>query len=439
MDSSYISTLFDLIASPYGLLGIVMLLLILERAKKSPRLAWLLFSVCCFAASLGKYEDEWIKQPPPLVFPLEQLRETGRPLTIILLTLLLLLGLQTRNGWRRLLIPQPIQYLIMVQAAIFLKTAIYGDIGFALQAALTFGAVVQMVRLGPARWLQDGYNFYLGVWAIAMVGVIFTFANAYQGVFNMQALAFVQGRFQGTTANAQHAAVLLAGTIPCFMFIIESHKKWNLFKVFWIANLCLVSYFLFLTGSRTGAIMGVASILFFYRQKVGTLIRLGLFAGIVLSLFLPFLAPDLLTSASVNNRYLSGGNTREGAWTGMWNSFISYPLFGAPLEGGRLGFGENSWLAAGSTTGLMGFIPLVMMGLGCLRIMFQLNSLSNRKPGYFLHTSTIISGLACFISGSFTEAVFLGNLTFPVMALLMYLSLGKYLIDVDYVESQTLL
>ncbi|MFN6471286.1 MAG: O-antigen ligase family protein [Nostoc sp. SerVER01] len=440
MNSDPISKLLDLILSPYGILGIVIGLFILDKATRSRRLAWLLFAFCCYATSLGKYQDEWITEPPPLVFPLQQLRDMGRPVTIVLLILLIILGMQTRNGWRRIIIPQPVYYLIAFQVAVFFKVLIYGDVAFALLAIITFGAIVLMFKLGPSRWLQDEHNFRLGVWSLAMAGVIFAIGCAYQGRFNMSAMTFVQGRFLGTTGNSQHAAALLAGTVPCFMFLIESRKKWDWIKALWIALLLVVAYFLFLTASRTGAIMGISSILFFYRNRAGSLLRLGLFVGVLLGVIFWFISPEAITeSTPASNRFISGANTREGAWSGMWNGFMSNPFFGSPLYGGRLVFGENSWLAAGDTTGLIGFIPIVMMGLGCLKMMFELHKLSNRKPNYFLHSSTVIAGLAGLLVGSFSEAILLGNLSFPVFSLLMYLSLGKYLLDLDRMEKKYLL
>ncbi|MBG1271576.1 O-antigen ligase family protein [Nostoc sp. WHI] len=441
MSADYISKVFELIFSPYGLIGIIIAIVVLNKATHSPRVAWLLFSVCCYIASLGKFQDEWIQEPPPLVFPLQQLRDMGRPLTIVLLGLLLILALQTKNGWRRILVPEPIKYLIAVQTVILFKILIYGNSEFALQAAFSFGAVVLTMKLGPSKWLQNENNFHLGVWSIAIVGVIFTVACSYQGAINMYAMTFNQGRFLGTTGNPIHASILLSIIIPCLIFLIESRRRWDLIKLFWIAFLFVHAYFLFLTGSRTGMIMGITSILLFYRNRVGMLLRFGLLIGLILVIVLSFINQDSGTTnyALLSDRFVSGGNTREGAWQGMWNGFMSNPCFGKPLSGERLVFGESSWLATADTTGVVGLIPLIMMGLGCLKMMFHLHKLSFRKPHHFLHTSTIISGLSSLLIGSFGEPFLLGNLSFPVMSLMIYLSLGQYLLDVDKIEKKYLL
>lgn len=434
MATNQFDHLLELIFSFYGLLGIVSGLLVVIVAKRSRPVAWLLFSLYCFAASLSKYADQWILEPPSLVFPLQQLREIGRPLTIILLGLLLILGQQTPSSWRQVLIPRPVYYLMVVQGVIFYKTLYYGDVVFALQAALTFGAVVLMVRNGPSRWLQDEDNFHMGVLSLAMVGIIFTVACTYQGIFNMQAMIVVQGRFNGTAGNAIHASVLLSAIVPCLIFLIEHCKKWNCVKIAYISILFIMTYFLFLTGSRTGFIMAITSVFLFYRNRGSMLLRFVIIAGLAFAVIITNISPEAVSSLSpLSDRYMSGENTRQGVWSGMWNSFVENPFFGYPLseKGGRLAFGESSWLGIASATGLPGLIPLVMMGWECLKMMLQLHKLSDRKPKYFLHASTIIAGLSSLLIGSFGEAIFLGTLTFPVITLLLYVSLGKFLLDLD--------
>ncbi|MEA5596120.1 O-antigen ligase family protein [Rivularia sp. UHCC 0363] len=438
MSSNFINKLADIIASPLGLVGIIIGLLIVYQAGRSRRLAWFLFTICCFAASLSKFQDQFTTEVPALVFPLQQIRDMGRPLTIIFLGLILMLGLKKQHGWRRMFLASPIKYLLLVQGIIFIKTLAYGSISFAFLAFLTFGAVVLMLCLGPSRWLQDEQNFRLGVWSLAMVGVIFIITNSYQAAINIYPITFVHGRLLGTTGNPQHAAVLLAATVPCFMFLIESQKQWSWAKVCWITGLVFIMLGLFLTGSRTGAIMGVVSILFFYRQRGGAMLRLGLFAAIVLAIILPFLSPDgsiLGTdSTALAGRFASTANSRGQVWSAMWNGFMNNIFFGASLDGDRLGYGENSWLAAGASLGLVGFIPLVMFGVECIKMMLRLNKISARKPIYSLQCNTVIAGLISLLVGSIFEAFLLGNLTFSLMALLMYLSLGKYLVDIAFTQ-----
>jgi|GEM_PF-1476956 len=442
MNKTFIDQLLDFISTPFGLVGITIGVLMVAKAGRDRPTAWLLFSICCFASSLNTYTDFWIKVAPPLIFPLQQIRANGRPLAIVLLILLIFLALQTQNNWRQRILPKAIDYLMVVQFAIFAKTLLYGSQEFALISALTFGGIILMFKLGLGRWMSDDENFHLAVKSIAVAGLIFVVINGIQFLVNRQPITFVQGRFLGTTGNPQHAGVLLAATIPCLMFLIQKLPRWNFAKFLWAATLLVSIYFLLLSGSRTGLIMGGVSILLFYRNNGGAWFRIVLFLAISAALILPFLGADSLSSsstgidASISDRFTSTNNTRAGAWSGMWKGFMNNIIFGTPLEqGGRFGFGENSWLAAGANLGLIGFIPMVMMGWESVKMIWQLNQLSNRNSYYFFQSSTVIAGLGSMLIGSFFEGFLLGNITFSLIAFLTYLVMGAYLIEVDRVRT----
>ena len=189
--------------------------------------------------------------------------------------------------------------------------------------------------------------------------------------------------------------------------------------------------------------MGVVSILFFYRQKGGNMLYFGLFAAILLAVMLPLLGQDASISTTdstdVASRFASTENTRAVVWSAMWKGFMNYVVFGVPLRGDRLGYGENSWLAAGASLGLVGLIPLLMFGVECIRMMLRLNQICTVKPIYSLQCNTVIAALISLMIGSIFEAFLLGNLTFALMALLMYLSLGQYLIEFYFREKKYVL
>lgn len=431
----FVTQLLNVVFSLPGLIGLALGLVLVVQANRSPRLAWLLFSLCCFAASLGKFRDEFVLEPPPLVFPLQQLRDNGRPLAIVLLALVFMVGQKAQNGWRQQLVPQAVRYLFVVQIVVLIKTLLYGDPEFAILAILTFGFVVYTVKLGPSRWLQNDEAFRLAVWSIAMVAIIFMLVNAYQALFDRHPITFVQGRFLGTTGNPLHATVLLASTVPCFVFMIESSPKWLWNKIFWIFGLLCTVYALFLTGSRTGVLMSAISILFFYRQKPTALLRLGLVIGVALIIILPTIGIDISSldaaDPAVADRFTSTDNTRAGPWAAMWRAFTTYPVFGAPLRGSRIIYGENSWLGAGANLGIMGLFPLILFGVSCMQTIVKISQLSKRNPSYFLQASTVVAGLTSLLIGSIFEAFLLGNLSFALLVLLTYLLLGQYLMEVD--------
>ena len=429
MTSSFIQQLLDAISSPVVLLGILVGFVVIDLAQTSRPLAWLLFSFCCFTATLGRMETEWVGQAPPLVFPLEQIRALGRPLTILLLASLLLISFLTR-GAKSIEIPRPTIYLAAVQVLILLKTAMYGSAGFAAMAGTTFGAVVLMMAMGPARWLTEKDNFYFGVRSLAIVGVIFIVLNLYQAIHSVGPITFPHGRLIGTTSNAQLAALILALTIPGFLYLIECRTVWGVHKISWLVGLALVLLALVLTASRTGALMTVVSFLVFYRRRLGKLFVYALGLIIVASVALPFVFQSLgVESSSAHEMYVARGNTRAGSWSFMLETFLANPLFGAPPEGERLVYGENSWLATAAALGLVGFVPLFLFGYECVKMMLRLTAASRTQQTFALQIDTVVAGLAALLIGSLLEAFLLGSLTFPIFALLLHVSLGTYLVN----------
>jgi hypothetical protein len=438
----YLDNFLDFLASPYGLVGFLLSLFILTRTHETyRRLHWFLFALCGFAASLIKYTDPWEREVPALAFPLEQLRNMGRPLAIFILGLLLLVALRSYRGWRSRTLPNPVPYLIVVQIIIVLKTLQYGSIAFALLTVITFGAVILMITKGPSRWLQDERNFQLGVWSIALVGIIFAIANLYQASINIYSIMFLHGLFWGTTGNPQHAATLLTTTVPCCLFFIQKPHQSSQIKWFWLTFLILAGFTIILTGSRTGVLSSIIAILLFYRYRGGQFLRLGLTIAIILLVVGSFL-PSEPTVVKVGptsiessfDQITSSVDTRTHVWQAQWRTFMNHPILGAPLRGERFRYGESSWLGTAAALGLVGFIPLVLFGVESLKMMFQLDRLVARKPQYYLHCSVVIAGIGCLLAGSFTEAYLLGNITFPLLALLLYQALGTYLLDLDRKE-----
>jgi hypothetical protein len=428
MNTTYITQLLNFLGTPYGIILVAAGIVLIVQASRSRKMGWLLFSLCCFAASLNKLRDEWTLEPPALVFPLQQIRNVGRPLAIVLLIALAIVALSTRNSWRRKIFPKPIDYLIVVQALIMCKTLLYGSIEFAILSAMTFGGIIFVLKHGPGQWLNNDDNFKLAARSIAIVGSIFVTLNTYQYILNPIAVTFKQGRFLGTTGNPQHAAVLLAAIIPSLMFLFQRIPNWNFIKFLWMAMLIGVMYFLLLTGSRTGLLMGAISILLFYRNNGGAWLRLALALSFIAALVMPFLEPSTLNSsvgidANVSARFSSLSNTRADVWSSLWRSFIENPVFGAPLY--------SSWLSAAANLGLVGFIPMALMGWESLKLMWELNLLSQRKPAYFFQASMVIAGLGSLLLGSFFEAFLLGNITFSLLAFLTYLLMAAYLLEVD--------
>jgi O-antigen ligase len=431
----FISQLVQFATSPLGLFVLVAGGLWVFTAKlQGSILPWLMLATFGFAASLAEFRNEFIQEAPNLVFPLEQLRQAGRPLTVGLLALLLALALRTPATWRKSHFPRPLVCLCLLQVVFLLKVLYGGDPLFGLISAVTYCSVVTVVVLGPSRWLQTDRDFAWGLGAIALVGAIFLGASLYQAQFDVYPITFVQNRFLGTTGNPQHAAVLLMLTLPAWYFLLmQPQPFWQ--RSIWGSAVVITLYALVQTGSRTGLLGAVVGLVIFFGQrlKVWQMVLVFMLVGAIAFGSAPGSTPTTaelpgLGGGILPERFVSTENTRAQVWQAQWNSFMRYPVLGAPLRGDRLGFGENSWLAAAASAGLVGLLPLTLFAYFCLEMMVKLYRIGDH-PDYRLYCSAVTAGLSSLLIGSVSEAYLLGLISFPLLALGLYLVLGQYLLE----------
>lgn len=434
-----LNQLIDFLATPLGLLlaiGCIGLAMIAKPSR--PRLRWLIFSICGFTASLASFDPERVVGGvPALVFPLEALRAMGRPITLMLIFLLLLNIFITRqNNWRHRCFPTPIIFLMAVQTMIAIKIISYGSILFALLTVVTYGSIVTLIVLGPSRWLQSERDLILFIWSIAMVGVIFAIANLYQAAIDTYPLTFLHGWFLGTTGNPHHAAVLIVSVLPCILFFCHHRDQNGFQRWFWLVCFGLAMIGLASTASRTGMVMTIAAILAFYWRQSNRLIRLAFVVAIVVLIGVSIIeVADLdvnLTGIFANsiNKIEAGQDTRSEVFRDYWRNFLTYPLFGMPLTGERLLFRESSWLGVAGALGLTGLVPMALFGYTTVQMISRLNHIMNVYPSSVLLCSTVVSGLAALLLGGITEAYLLGNLSFAILALFSYLAMGNFLLEV---------
>ncbi len=411
----------------------------LSTKPNRPPWPWIVLALCGFAASLSEFRSEFIPNPPPFAFPLQTMRQLGRPITFTLLLLLLVLALRTPRGWRQACYPKPLQALVLLQAVLLLKVFLEGDILFGLLAVTTYLSLIMMVVRGPSRWLQTESDFVWAMQALALTGAVFLTASLYQASVSSAPMLIVHGLFMGTTGNPQAAAILLMALVPSLLFLLlyPNQPTWQ--RGLWLILLLSTGYALVLTGSRMGMLATLVGLAVFFGQRSSRWLKLGL--GLVIGAAMMATLVDVQVLANVIGqatpaKLTSLENTRAMVWQAQWNTFLSNPLFGAPLTGERLGFGENSWLAVAAATGIVGLAAAGYFAYQCLKFMLKLSRIGSRIPQYRLHCDTVIMGLSVLLVGSILEAYLLGLITFALLALGIYLVLGQFLIEVDRHESQ---
>jgi hypothetical protein len=200
-----------------------------------------------------------------------------------------------------------------------------------------------------------------------------------------------------------------------------------------MAFLGLIVFGLIWTGSRTGTLSAIVAILLFYRYRGGQFLHWVLMFAIILVIIFSFMPNDLglFDLGSSLDKLSSQRNSREDVWEAQWRAFMNYPIFGQPFTGDRLRYGENSWLAAGAALGLLGFVPLVLFGLESVKMIRRLDRFAIKCPDYYMHCSVVIAGLVSLLLGSVTEAYLLANITFSLLAILLYQAMGTYLLEFE--------
>ncbi|MFM7471844.1 MAG: O-antigen ligase family protein [Nodosilinea sp.] len=397
-------------------------------------LPWLLLSLFCFLVSLSKPFVHGL-EPPALVIPLQQLREYGRILSLAALGALAYVTLGKKAQFFRTSTPKPLQYLWILQGVIFCKAFLFGDSQTALLLFLTYTFLIWVMRRGVLVWIyRDGFD--AANLSMITVAVIFVVLNTCQALISTAPLTVINGQFSGTTNNPQMLVITLVPLIPCLLFKLEDKSSSKLGKAFFIATLVVMFYFVWWSASRTGLIMAVASVIFFYRFRQGPLFRTAAILALVAAFILPYFSPTLLSggdgSLSMLGKLQGGTDTRTEVWQTLLNSFYENPLFGTPIQGGRLGFGENTWLSVAATTGLIGLLPLLLFAYEALKMIIKLLTISRRQSVYAVQCNTVIAGIVTIFVGSFFEALILGVLTTPILALLIFLLLGNYIIYCSY-------
>lgn len=411
-----------------GLAGIILLL----KLYKDTIYMWYLISVLALFASFSVFQDPFGRPTPNLVFPLQQLRQYGRIISVGLLGFICIYIyiISDKVAARKIKDTFFIKNaLLAIQILIFVKNLLYGDVITAFLILFIFLAIYLVFYHGVSHWLVSKSFFKTSIFSFIIAIVLFNFMCLYQSFFDPEAMRFLQGRFLGMTGNPQHAAVLLTSGIPIFIvFIIDRTALWE--RVLLVLGLLWSIKYLIDTGSRTGILMGLLAVLIFlsgYKASSSKILVIGSIIGLVVLSIVDF-NPLANSDKEVIDRYSSTENTRAEVIQVQINQFKRAPLFGVDPRGGRVGFSENSYLAVAASLGIVGLLPLLFVIIGVFKLIITLWKKSkNKKDKHFYYL--VISGLLSLMAGALVEAYLLGSLTWPIILLFCYVHWGYYLLQ----------
>jgi hypothetical protein len=299
-----IESAMELLASPAGLLA-AFLGLLLAAAVLLRRDGVFLGGACVLVLmTMMAQENRWFDNT--LVAPLEQLRAGSRAATLALLVAMALNLLFTPPGFRRRRVTFAMLAFIAFESVYRLRLGMHGEV---TRAALGWVAVVLVLAVfgvGFARRLETEDDFERYVRMFVAASAVFVALNLVQlGLGYRNAIA--GGRFAGISGNPQ-----LAGYVRAVFILFNTH-------VFstgplgsparWLSGILigLLAILLLWTGSRTGALCGVAGVLGYFRLRLGGLTLLAATGGASLAAAASFFSESL----EGVDRFVGGENTRR--------------------------------------------------------------------------------------------------------------------------------
>lgn len=409
-----ITTLVGLFTEPWALILGLSAVFCVVAFRKNKWTFWILVGVLIFATSLSPFVNEWYPNPPEFIGPIQNLVSNGRSITYLLLVALVVYPISSRTGT----FSAGALFLVFAHLMLVTKTLLGGSIQFAVFLLLLVVLVATFFYRVRSNWLHQSSGVDRCLISIATATSLFIIVNSAQFLFDPSVMSVAGDRFHGTTGNPQHAAVLLGVGVPALIYLALTRRKW--LRLFAICNAIIGAYFLMSTGSRTGLLMcGVATFLLLRRTSAPAFIATtGVITVAVGYVFISSSADLAIEGAFARE------NTRTEVWSAMWRKFQSNLLFGAELSGSRLGFGESSWLAMGASTGVMGFIPLVIFGFIVLAVSLKLLTVSVRNQRTALQNDYIAGALISILLGSVFEAYLLSPISHATLLILLLIAAG---------------
>jgi hypothetical protein len=401
--------LLGLLTDPSALVISAVGILCFVLAPRHQWVRWALLGAVIFAASLYKFQDQWVQEPPPFIEPIQRMVDLGRPITII--GLVALLALSPLNTDRRNPIPAFIFWLALANLVLSLKVLAYGSMSFAFLTTICIVLLATVFTKISNKWIGGLHDTESVFFAMSVAAILFCVINILQYVIDPAPLFVSNERLNGTTGNPQHAAAFLSGTLPAILYFMTVRQGLIRFAYVLLATTCFV--LIFLTGSRTGFVMAALSTVVILRSSSS----LRVYVIGVIGLASLYGLETFFSQESLSR--LTFMDTRSYIWAGMWQDFMNYPLFGAPIRGERLGFGESSWLAMAATGGVVGLIPLLAFGVSLVAICVSLVIRPFADRIDRIRRDTVLACIGCLLLGSFAEAYLLAILGAPVMLIML--------------------
>lgn len=340
--------------------------------------------ILLFLSAFSKFDAQWLTEPvayPPLI---SWAIESNR----IFIGIILLIGM-IAIFLRKKIITFPTAYIFifLFHAFLSVKSILYGGdawiagllgilivmassmifsnslIGTERDIYLIFYVCLYWIIIGTALIASDGYDHY------ATNSRIFLF-----------------------TSHPNHAGSIFAISAFVMLFMLTNSIAKS--KILLITLGLISTYYLISTGSRgamLSLIFGCSVTLYLSRSKYSVLV----IAIAALGASLMALMDNELISSFLSSQ-VDRGNTRSGTYGAALNDFLQSPFIGAPIEGARYIYVENTILASMQLGGAIGLFLII----GFYTVGF------NYFTRIVLHKKYDLDKFSIFYAGLFTITFF---------------------------------
>ncbi|HEY1684503.1 MAG TPA: O-antigen ligase family protein [Tepidisphaeraceae bacterium] len=409
------------LASPMGLLAMAAFLLLAVLALLIPQFKWPLLSMMIVASTFSL--DTLTSGR--LVFPLEQMRLQGRPLTLGLMLLLLLALLRVPQGKRhKYVLPATVAFFIFELMASM--RMVFGNL-FARGASelIIFMFIFLTLGLALARAIRNWDDGVMLVRSLAGAGAIFAVINVMQFIARPSSV-LRGGRFMGTTGNPQHAAEYCAALMLPVLYLLVRPGKTRLMRGALAGIFAVLLVMLLWTASRTGALMAATGIVLLFRHRVGRLLGAGILVGILVLIVLNFTSSE--SSSQIEySRLISTQDTRSYVWSGLLRQFAENPIMGI-LPNSEIELGESSYLSVAARFGLIGLVPLLIAMWMTVPSLLKLQRVKRSFPDPML-ADFVLAAFGQIFIGAFCEGYLASILQVMIFIIYCCYTLAAFLLE----------
>jgi O-antigen ligase len=334
-------------------IGVLVAALIVAAAVMSVDAAkWAVLAVAIYVSTYSIRRFETLQQLPG---GFQQLGEWSQAIAFGAVGLLGIAVLRPTE-WRRDKLLHPAVYaLFALQMVMSVRQAVGGFPQKGLAGIVVYTVMLGVLGSGIGRWLYDERHVRSLMRAVSWAAGLLVGGSILLVAVNYGA-GFAGPRFMGTTANPQRLGAMIGMTLPFSLSLVVDKRSPPYTRVTHAAIAAFAILMVLASGSRTGFLLILIGTIVFFRTRLGpallAAVAVGAFAVAGYILFLGDAVDDAGAMVIRTN------NSRTEVWDRLWDQFMDSPLVGTAMESVP---GESSYLSALAMTGLVGFVPLVIL------------------------------------------------------------------------------